>query len=377
MPEPLRENYQRLLNDMQANIINDVARGRTLEAAEVKRLMDEAPLSAVTAEKAKLVDKVDYLASALEAVRRAAPYAAALSIGDYASGLESLPGAKTAPHVGMVYIDGAIMRRADGYMPGADGIAASENIVPGLMELAEDDSIKAVVVRINSPGGSVTASEAIRHGVTVLRAKGKYVVVSMGDTAASGGYWVASAADRILASPSTITGSIGVFGGKFAVGPLAEKLGVSFGELSTGQMSGLTNLNRPFNEIERQRLNTMFDETYEAFTLRVAESRNLTPDHVDKLARGRVWSGQAALEGGLVDELGGMREAFMDVRRHLKLAEDAPLRLILAPKADDPYTKALKLLRGYIGLPEWLGRGLVDLALLHQGLAYQGPRVAY
>jgi len=373
LSDPLREDYTKLLGDIQAHIVNDVAASRNLPADEVRKLMDEAPLSATRAKDVKLIDDIRPSADLSdEMANRAGEDAEYVDLMTYVFAAKPAKPTRAPTKVDLVYIDGEIVRRSDDVSPMGGGVVSADEIVPVLLDARHSDA-KAMIIRVNSPGGSVTASESIRLAIKAVRDSGKYVVISMGDTAASGGYWVSTATDYIIANPSTITGSIGVFGGKFAAGELAAKLGVTISEVNTGAMSGMWSSSRPFNEVERKRLNAIFDEIYTAFVEHVSTARKMTPEAVDKVARGRVWSGQRAKEVGLVDELGGLREAYMAVRKHLALPEDAPLRLTVLPEPEPFYSRIMRVLRVYMAAPSWIGAWLQPLGLAQGPLSYKGP----
>ena len=190
----------------------------------------------------------------------------------------------------------------------------------------DDDAARALVLRVDSPGGSSVASDTIWREVVRVRESGRPVVVSMGAYAASGGYYVACPADVIVALPATLTGSIGVFGGKFVVTGLLDKLGLTTGVVEQGERARMFSSRRPFTDEERERLDVVLDTVYEDFTRRVAEGRGLTRDAVEQVARGRVWTGADALGVGLVDELGGLRDAVRIARERADLPERAAVR---------------------------------------------------
>src|ERR1019366_4112991 len=209
-----------------------------------------------------------------------------------------------------------------------------------LRSAVKDERIRAIVLRINSPGGSYVASDTIWREVCRAREAGKPVMASMGDLAASGGYFVAMAADVIVAEPATLTGSIGVFGGKLQTAGLFHRFGVNVENLSQGRHALMFSPQTGFSEDEWATLNEWLDFVYDDFTAKVASGRNMTSDAVREVARGRVWTGADALERGLVDELGGLRRAAEIARERAGLAPGAPVRLGAAgappPRARPP-----------------------------------------
>ena len=239
-----------------------------------------------------------------------------------------------------------IITRGDGSL--VDGIAADE-LAGVLNDIADDKRWQAVVLRLDSGGGSAVASETIRHAVQHLRQSGKPVVVSMGSTAASGAYWIALAADRIVAQPGTLTGSIGVVAGKPDLSGAWGKLGVNWAEITRGGNADIWSINKPYTAEGRARVDDLVGWLYDRFTSLVAEGRGLTPERAQEVAKGRVWAGATALELGLVDELGGLDVALAAVRRALQLPPDAPLDVQIRPEAEDPALRLLNLLRSRVG----------------------------
>ena len=200
---------------------------------------------------------------------------------------------------------------------GTVGITA-EKMVPEILELAEDDDINALVLRVNSPGGSAFASEQIWHALEVFKSKGKILYVSMGDYAASGGYYISCGADKIYAEPMTLTGSIGIFGMiPCAKGLITDKLGVNFGTVSTNANGGFPSLVEPLTPFQARKIQGSVNRGYELFTSRCAEGRHISQDSIKAIAEGRVWDGATAKKLGLVDELGGLQDAVDALARKL------------------------------------------------------------
>lgn len=245
----------------------------------------------------------------------------------------SSPRKSTKPGVGIVYLEGAIMPGGSGGNPFlADAAAFSDAIRKALDEAAEDDAIKAVVFRVNSPGGSAVASEVILNATKRIAAK-KPLVVSMGTVAASGGYYVACGTDRIFAERSTITGSIGVVSGKFATTRMWDKLGISFTPIQRGKNSALLSSANVFSESERAAMQGYMDEVYEVFKGHVTAVRgDRLEKPIDELAGGRVYTGQQALELGLVDQLGGLEDAITYAAEQAELKAGYDVRVVPRPK---------------------------------------------
>ncbi|MBM3169328.1 MAG: signal peptide peptidase SppA, partial [Bacteroidetes bacterium] len=204
----------------------------------------------------------------------------------------------------------------------ADGAISSEKFAEEIRKARKDDNIKAIVLRVNSPGGSILASDVIWREMAEAK-KAKPVMVSMGEVAASGGYYISAPADTIVAQPNTITGSIGIFGILFNVQELVnEKMGVTTDVVSTGELSDFMNVARPLTEVERTIIQSSVEDGYETFISRVAEGRGMHPDSVRKVASGRVWTGSQAKERGLVDVLGGLDTAIKLAAEKIKAGDD-------------------------------------------------------
>lgn len=239
-----------------------------------------------------------------------------LGLDDMINIKKSVPKDKSGDILAVYYASGEITDY-DGSATSDEGIVGSK-MIRDLRKLKEDDNVKAVVLRVNSPGGSAFASEQIWHAVKELKAK-KPVIVSMGDYAASGGYYISCAADSIIAEPTTLTGSIGIFGMIPNVKGLTEKIGLTFDVVKTNKFSDFGNLMRPVNGDERALLQMMISQGYDLFVSRCAEGRHMTKEGIEKIAEGRVWTGEMAKGIGLVDELGGIDKALEIAARKAEL----------------------------------------------------------
>ena len=233
--------------------------------------------------------------------------------------------ARTRGHVALVEARGAIASGRSRRTPMGRSIG-SDSVAAQLRAALHDDHARALVLYVDSPGGSAVASEVIWREVVRLRDAGKPVIVSMGNVAGSGGYYIACPADVIVALPTTITGSIGVFGGKFVVADLLERVGLTTGAVEHGAHARMYSPRRTFTDSERERLAASIDAIYDDFVAKVAAGRGRTVADIEPIARGRVWSGRDAVDRGLVDELGGLRDAVRIARRRAGLRDDAPVR---------------------------------------------------
>ena len=245
-----------------------------------------------------------------------------------------LPIGDKRPQVAVVVAEGEI---TDGEQPA--GTVGGKSTSALLREARDDDDVKAVVLRVDSPGGGVYPSEEIRREVAALKAAGKPVVVSMGDLAASGGYWISMNADRIYADPSTITGSIGIFGLIPNVTRTLDKIGVRTDGVGTTRFAGAFDITRPMDPAVGQVIQSVIDKGYADFTSKVAAARNKSVEDVDAVARGRVWSGAQAKERGLVDELGGFDAAVADAAARAKLGAADKFRVRYIEKAASPFSQ--------------------------------------
>ena len=245
-----------------------------------------------------------------------------------------LPIGDKRPQVAVVVAEGEI---TDGEQPA--GTVGGKSTSALLREARDDDDVKAVVLRVDSPGGGVYPSEEIRREVAALKAAGKPVVVSMGDLAASGGYWISMNADRIYADPSTITGSIGIFGLIPNITRTLDKIGVTTDGVGTTRFAGAFDISRPMDPAVGQVIQSVIDKGYADFTGKVAAARNKSVEDVDAVARGRVWSGAQAKERGLVDELGGFEAAVADAAARAKLGTADKFRVRYIEKAASPFSQ--------------------------------------
>jgi protease-4 len=243
-------------------------------------------------------------------------------------------GLKKAPRIAVLDVTGAIAPGRNGVKPGlppGPG-TGSDTATAAIRDAVADDKVKAIVLRVDSPGGAVGASEAIWREARQARAAGKPVVASMGGLAASGGYYVAMAADRIVASPGTITGSIGVFSGKFVTTGLRQRVKLATDVLRLNPNADMYGPHAPFTPQQRIKLEASLDRVYDTFTDRVAEGRGLSLEAVDAAARGRVWTGADALDRGLVDVLGGFATAMAEAKRLAGLDPDELVAVATFPK---------------------------------------------
>ncbi|MEU6035798.1 signal peptide peptidase SppA [Actinomadura sp. NPDC047616] len=328
-----RESSQRLVDSLGEQLVAGIAAARGLPEDKVRDLVDRGPLLAGEALEEGLVDRLGYRDQVYADLRaEVGPQAQLRYVSRYnrTQGLaKRLPQPGRQDVVALINGQGPIRLGRSGRggpLPGQGLAMGSDTIGAAFRAAVKDDRVKAIVFRVNSPGGSAVASDAIWREVVLARKAGKPVIVSMGNVAASGGYYVAMAADTIVAQPGTITGSIGVVVGKAVVNGLLDRLGVGMGSVADGDHARMFSATKDFSDSEWERVNASLDRIYEDFTAKAAEGRGLSRERVHELARGRVWTGADAKDNGLVDELGGLDHALDLARKKAGLPEDAPVR---------------------------------------------------
>ena len=345
--EAHREADSRLIGSLHAQVWSGIAESRGIDADALDALADRAPLLRDDAVDAQLLDHIGFRD---EAYLRIAELSGAtdiksaddddapprLFLSRYAqsrTGARSIPGRESKPTIAVVTVAGPIVSGRGGpqVLPLSRSSAGGDTIAAALREAAADDDVKAVVLRVDSPGGSVTASETIWREVSRVRESGKPVVASMGAVAASGGYYISMAADTIVADPGTITGSIGVVTGKLVARDLKARLGVGSDSVRTNDNADAWSPNAPFTAEQQALVEAEADLFYDDFVRRVAAARGMTIEQVDVVARGRVWTGADALDHGLVDELGGLRAAVRRAKALAGLDPDDEVRLASYP----------------------------------------------
>lgn len=361
MSDAQRETLHSILQSMMTDFFEGVSAGRNIPANSIGVLVDGAPYTSEEAKERKLVDHVGYADQLLEQLipgggEKNHDFVDAVDYLYAADGAtldkivkddKALKDKDTGKNsVALVYVSGMIVPDTGqrGGMFG-DNMAYASEIAGAIKDAAQDDDIKAIVLRVDSPGGSPSASETIRRAVEVAKEKGKYVVVSMGGQAASGGYWVVVDADKIFTQPGTLTGSIGVFGGKASFANAFAKVGVNWDSVTMGANAGMWSPSEAYTADQRVAVSRMLDDVYDSFIHRVAQGRKFAPEIVEPMAGGRVWTGRQAKERGLVDEIGGLRQALEDVAAKLGVKDVHKLDVIVMPDAPSPFDNFL----GFLG----------------------------
>jgi protease IV len=360
MSAPVRSNLQALVDSWLAQFVRGIAEGRHISADEARAAIDQSPLLGAEALKRKLVDGLDYWPAASEAVeKRAGANAGLVSLKRYlANGKVPY---SSGPTVALVYGVGPIVSGGDeGSVLDSSRVFAAHEVAKAISEAAADPDVRAILLRINSPGGSYLAADTVWDAVMRARAAGTPVIASMGGIAASGGYFVAMGADRIIALPGTLTGSIGVYGGKFVTEGLWPKLGVTWDIVQAGKNAALWSPFRDYPPDAKARLDAMMDAVYADFTTKLAKGRNIKAAQVDQVAGGRVWSGEAASKVGLVDQLGGLKTAIDAAKQVAGLKPEESVTLKEYPLPKTPLERIFALMEDDGGsvaarVFDWLG----------------------
>lgn len=346
---PVRVEMQAMVEDMAHQVATGIASSRKWAVDRVQRLMERGPYTDDEAAKAGLVTHVGY-ADELddELKQKFGKDAKQVDVDSYLEFHASGKSKTAQTRVALIFGTGLITDHADGAGSfSGDKAMGADDIADAFDDAADDKDVKAILFRIDSPGGSPEASETIRHALIHAQKAGKPVFVSMGEVAASGGYWIAMNADHIVADPGTLTGSIGVISGKFVVDGLLQKLGVHFDTLSTSENAGMWSIAKEFSPMQRERVNAMLDQTYHVFVSNVSAARKIPMEKMPDIAKGRVWTGEQAVKVGLVDELGGVDVALGSLRKKLKLTNDESISLEPFPPPPTPAEKIMKLLKGF------------------------------
>jgi len=329
-PEHL-EMAESLNRDLYEQLVSGIAAGRDLTETEVRRLIDEGPFLPEDAVAKGLVDGLMYEDEVVG--HDPLPESASRLLGyrDYQQLDAQSLGLNRGPEIAVVYAAGTINFGGSGLDVSGSEIVGSQAMVRAIRQAREDTSIEAIVVRIDSPGGVAIASDIIWRELELAREK-KPLIASMSDVAASGGYYIAAPADVVVAQPGTLTGSIGVVGGKFAVGGALEKLGVNIETVSDGVMAEMNSPFSSFSDETRARVQRQIDATYETFLQRVADGRKMSRDDVHAIAQGRVWTGRQAKDRGLVDELGGLMRALELAKEQAGIDADQEVTVVPFPR---------------------------------------------
>ncbi|RKH17506.1 signal peptide peptidase SppA [Corallococcus sp. CA047B] len=329
---PQREATEAYGNSLFNQVVKGVAEGRKLSEDEVRSLIDRGPFMGQKALDAKLVDGLRYRDEIHDELKKLAGDGARFLYVDKYLERAGRPH-QTGSTIALIYGVGEVQRGKSQSNPLSGGqVMGADTVAAAFRKAAEDSNVKAILFRVDSPGGSYSASDTVRREVQRAREAGKPVIVTMGTYAASGGYFAAMGADKIVAQPGTLTGSIGVYNGKFVTADFWAKFGVNFDTLDFGKNASYASSDLEFTPEQRAQFESELDAIYLDFTTRAAQARNMPLEQLQAVAKGRVWTGEDAKERGLVDALGGYATALALAKEAAKLEKDAPVRLQVFPR---------------------------------------------
>ena len=331
-----REMAQSLNRDMYDQLVAGIADARKKSEDEVRDLLDKGPFVAKEALDAGLVDDLAYEDELDDRVPELGDGKATRRMegGDYQRTRPQSVGLRTRSRIAVLYVVGTIVSGRSGFDGVNGSVVGSETIIDQIRKIRDDASIKAIVLRIDSPGGSSVASDVIWRELKITRDENpkRPIVTSMSDLAASGGYYIAMPTEAIVAQPGTLTGSIGIFGGKMVIGGTLDKVGVTTEAVVSGANAGIYSPFAPFTPAQREKVASFMDDFYKNFLTKVAESRKSTPEAIHAVAQGRVWTGRQALGHGLVDALGGLDAAVALAKEKAKIPANEDVQLVVYPE---------------------------------------------
>jgi protease-4 len=365
MTEAHREMANSLLDSLNSQLLHDIAAARGLAPEAVQKLIDGPTMTPADFQHAGLIDGTQYFDEVLESLKATGESEAkTVSMSTYRRVKPRVLGLKPEAKIALIYGIGGIVTGKSDWGATGDNMG-SDTIVNAIDTAAKDDSIAAIVFRVNSPGGSPLASDQIWHAVVRAKAK-KPIIVSMSGAAASGGYYIAAGATRIVAQPATLTGSIGIVFSHANIEGLLGKLGIRTETVSRGAYARLLSPANSWSPEERQQVQRLAENLYDTFTQKVAQGRHMEVSEVDAVGRGRVWTGAQAKENGLVDELGGLTTALRVAKEQIKLSANTAVELIFFPKPRGLVMTLLERLgmQAQVPLPEPLRRVADQLLLL-------------
>lgn len=354
MSKEFREELEQVLGDFYDQMVEQVATGRGLDADKVKAAIDNGPHTAAAAKKLGLITRVAYedeLTGILKGDKADTTiklskrygkkkidtdfsgFAGMVKMMNMLMGMEPQTRKSNNPKIAIIHATGMIMPGASTSDFLGDSTLGSDTLVKAIEKASSDATVKAIVLRVDSPGGSALASDLIWRALEKVE---KPIVASMGDVAGSGGYYIAMGADTIFAEPGTITGSIGVVGGKIALEGLYNKVGITTSVVARGKNSGILSTTTGFTDSEREAMTKLLLDIYKQFTEKAAKGRKMDYEKLEKLARGRIYSGSTALKLGLIDKLGTLEDAVEHAKQLAKLGPDDKVERLILPKPTSP-----------------------------------------
>ena len=330
-----REMAQSLNRDMYEQLVAGIAESRKKSEDEVRTLLDQGPFIAAKAVEAGLVDQLAYEDELDDLVPELGNADKdRIDATDYQRISAESAGFRPRSRIAVLNVVGTIASGKSGFDPSNGSVVGSDSIVEEIRKIRDDSSIKAIVLRIDSPGGSSVASDVIWRELKITQEQNpsRPIVTSMSDLAASGGYYIAMPSEAIVAQPGTLTGSIGVFGGKIVVGGTMGKVGVTTETVKSGANADIYSPFTPFTPSQRAKVQEFMEDFYDNFVGKVAESRKATPDAIRAVAQGRVWTGRQALAHGLIDKLGGLDAAVVLAKERAKIPANEDVQLVVYPE---------------------------------------------
>ena len=353
-----REMTESLNRDMYAQLVRGIASARKKTESEVRTLIDQGPFTPEDALRTGLVDDLAYVDQLDDRVPELRPAsggeARRVEGSDYQRISPSSVGIRPRSRIAVLYAVGVIASGKSSYDAVNGAVVGSDTLVEQIRQVRDDDSIRAIVLRVDSPGGSSVASDVIWRELMITRDEklSRPLIVSMSDLAASGGYYISMPGQVIVAQPATLTGSIGVYSGKFVIDGTLDKIGVATETVKSGQNADINSPFARFTPEQRARLQGYMQGFYDNFVEKAAESRHTTPERIDAVAQGRVWTGQQARQQGLVDMLGGLDTAVAVAKERAKIPADEDVELVAFPPRRSFY-EAVREQLSASGLGAW------------------------
>ena len=354
-----REMTESLNGDMYGQLVHGIASARKKTEAEMRQLLDQGPVAPEDAVKYGLVDGLAYedqLDDRIPQLRQGGEMRR-VDGGDYQRVTARSLGIRPSSRIAVLYASGVIASGRSGYDPGNGAVVGSDTFVEQVRRLREDDSIKAIVLRVDSPGGSSVASDVMWRELVITRDQkpSRPLITSMSDLAASGGYYISVPGQAIVAQPGTLTGSIGIFAGKIVIEGTLDKVGVTTETVKSGKNSDIYSPFARFSPEQRVKVGQYMDGFYKNFVTKVAQGRHMTPEGVNAIAQGRVWTGAQAKERGLVDALGGLDTAVAIAKQRAHIPADEDVDLVVYSPRRSFYEALTQLGRSSISLGSWGG----------------------
>ncbi|MBI3262999.1 MAG: signal peptide peptidase SppA [Acidobacteria bacterium] len=354
-----RDMAASLNRDLYDQLVGAIAEGRRKNVAEVRALLDQGPFLPEEALRVGLIDDLAYEDQIDDRVQMGTREWRRVTAEEYDGVRPSSLGLNRGPRVAVIYAVGVINTGRSGWSPSDGPVVGSETLIDYVRKARGDSSVRAIVLRVDSPGGSAVASDSIWRELLITRQgrSAKPVVISMSDLAASGGYYISMAGSDIVAQPGTLTGSIGIYSGKMVTEGTFAKLGATIDGVKNGRFADMQSPVRAYTPEERAKILEQMQAYYDQWIEKIAESRGMTPERVDAVAQGRVWTGKQARQIGLVDDLGGLDRAVALAKQRAKIAADQEVEIVVYPPRRSVYELLLEQFSSLeqAGLGRWLG----------------------